>query len=132
MQLTTQALKEDNLDMLVGVGGPMEAVTAALIAAPFSPNDQTTKAELDAVAASFNGSTPVLIVWSDKQIAPNRTVFVQSQNLLFICGATPASAETIYGVYYYTGADLKGVDMFDTPVEVDEILDSVQWIATFP
>lgn len=132
MQLTTQALKEDNLTMLIGVGGPMEAVSAALIAAPFSPNDQTTKAELDAVAATFAGSAPKVITWSGLIVASNRQVFVQSQSLLWIATATPASPETIYGVYYYTGADLKGVDMFATPVEIDEILDSVQWIATFP
>lgn len=132
MQTTTQTVRLDSIDLLTGVGGPFEAVSCRPFKAPISPTDLTTFAELDAIKADFTGSAPILIVWSDAAVAPNRQVYKQSQNLLWICTAAPATAQTIFGVYYYNGTDLIGVDVFPAPVVVDEVMDPVNWIATVP
>lgn len=132
MQTTTQEIRIASIDLLTDVGGPFEAVTARPYISPIVPTDLTTFAEMDAVKATFTGSAGILIVWSNEMVAPNRQVYKQSQNLNWICTATPAEPETVYGVFYYNGTDLIGVDVFPTPILVDEILDPVNWIATVP
>lgn len=132
MQVTSSAVRFDSLALITGVGGPLEAVSARPFLGPISPTDLTTFAEMDAIKATFAGSAPIVIVWSSPVIAPNRQPYQQSQSLLWICSATPATPEVIHGIFYYNGTDLIGVDVFDSPVTVDEEFDPVTWIATAP
>lgn len=138
MQVTTQAVRGDSLALITGVGGPLEAVTAVPLKAPFSMTDLKTWADIVGppdVRATFTGSAPILIVWSDPAIAPNRQPFQESQLLLWICTAAPSAQEDIYGVAYYLAGSpnvLLAVDVFDAPVAIKLVGDSVQWIATAP
>jgi hypothetical protein len=132
MQTTTQTVRLDSLALITGVGGPLEAVSVKPITGPITPTDETTFAEANALAATFTGSAAILIVWSDPAIAPNRQPFQESQLLLWICTADPAAPESIYGVMYYNGTDLIGIDLFPAPVLIEQAYDSVQWIASAP
>jgi hypothetical protein len=128
----------DSLDMVTGAGGPLEEVTAVPLKGAITPTDLTTWADLIASPtkiADFTGSDPILIVWSNPALGANRQPFKESQLLLWICSATPAPAQTIYGVAYYLAGSpnvLLGIDLFDAPILVDEEFDSVQWICTAP
>jgi hypothetical protein len=137
MQTVIQGARGESLDLIteageLGVDGPFTAVTAVPFKSPFSPTDLSTKAELDAIAAAFTGSTGIAVVWGAKQIAPNRQPFKSSQLLNWICTVAPDPAEMIYGVYYHDGTVLVGVDVFPSPVLVDGVGSAVSWVATVP
>jgi len=135
MQTVVQAVRFDSLALITGTGGPLEAVTAAPLMNAITPSDMTVWDDVEGKIATFTGSTPILIVWSDPALAENRQPFQESQLLLWVCGATPVPAQTIFGVAYYLAGSpnvLLGIDLFDTPVLIDEIYDSVQWLATAP
>lgn len=132
MQVITQDVRQDSLTMLTGAAGPFEAVSAKPLKGPISPTDLTTFAAANALAADFTGSTPILIVWSAIIVASNRQPFKSSQLLNWIATAAPDPVQNIYGVMYYNGTDLIGVDVFDAPVAIAGVGDSVQWVATVP
>lgn len=132
MFLITQGVRQDSLTLLTGVGGPYEAVSAKPYIGPITPTDLTVLADLTAVDNTFTGGAAKVITWSGQIVSANRQWFVESQLLLWIATALTNLPQSVYGVYYYTGADLIGVDPFDAPVLIDEVGDSCQIIATVP
>lgn len=129
---TTVFTRSGILTLAVGVGGPFEATSAMLYTSAVTPSADTTFATMDAIKATFTGSAAKVITWSAQAISPARQPFVESQLLLWICTAAPTPAQDCYGVYYYNGTDLLGIDPFPAPIRVELVGDSVQWVASVP
>jgi hypothetical protein len=132
MYYVKEAVRVDLVELAIDTGNPLEAVTAELYTSAVTPNETCTKASMDAIKAAFTGYAAIVIVWTAVGIAPNRNPYTQSQNLHWLCTSAPVSPVNCYGVYYHDTTDLLAIDPFPAPVVVDEALDPVDWIATFP
>lgn len=132
MQNTVHSIKLGILEDATGVGGPFEAVSVRPFLASFEPDEGSLYADFDANKATFAGSAAKVITWSAAMDSPDNNPFKESQLLLWICTADPATPEEIGGVFYYNGTDLIGWDLLPSTVRVEEQYDQVQHIATVP
>lgn len=127
-----EEIRVELVELAIDTGNPLETVNCTLYTSPVTPSEAQTLATMLALAASWTGSTPKVVTWTGPNISPGRQPYVQSQNLHWVCSSAPASPVSNYGVYYDDGARLLGIDPFPAPIVVDEVLDPVDWICTFP
>jgi len=132
MDNTTYDVKEANLDLVTGVGGSLEAVSARPFLNSLVIDNDTDFADFDAAKATFTGSAAKVITWSGTIRSSGNLPFKESQLLLWIATAAPGVAETIAGIFYYNGTDLIGWDLLPAQKIIAQIGDSVQSVCTAP
>lgn len=86
-----------------------------LIAQPFTPADDTTKADCEAVKATFDGYAPKALTMSAITVNPVGDALSYSQLLSWVPSGA-VTENTIYGVYWYQDDQLLGVQLLSSPV----------------
>lgn len=132
MQYVAESIRRQIVIDLTGTGGVFEVINATPFKGTVTPGDAVTLADMQLKDATFAGSAPKVVTLSGLAKADNGNYFKESQLLLWIATADPATPEAINGVYYDDGVDLLGIDLFATPKTIAKQYDSVQHIVTTP
>jgi len=111
---------------------PVAANKIALIAAPFTPDQDLTVGDL--TLATFTGSAPKAGVAGAQTVGNDPVTQEQMVNIIppaggyiFICTVAPASPETIYGFALIddAGTGLLAVETLNEPVTISDVNDQV-------
>jgi len=135
--LSTKAINDAMMTLVAADPATLAPATAgnkvALVVQPFTPDPNLTPADL--VLATFTGSTPLVAGVGAQVVAYDPLAacrFIQikepSGGWYWHCTAAPASPETVYGVALLDdlGTKLLGMTLFDSPVQIKDVDDSIQ------
>jgi hypothetical protein len=131
----TKAVKLAELTLLTGATGPYDGVSARPFKTGVTLGEATNLASFDNRWATFAGSAAKVVVWSEVFEDDDEELRKQSQNLLWVATAAPATPETIVGVAYFNDdvpPALVGYDLLTNPETISAQFDAIEHTATVP